>query len=472
MITAEMKSCRVLLVDDEQAELEAYTLLLNSMGVDNVVTVSDSRKVLSTLERKQASIVFLDLNMPKLNGMEVLKQLRADKPHIPVIIITANSEVETAVHCLKMGAHDYLVKPIDLKTFSSALRNALEIGLLRNEVLSLKGIHFGERARTNKAFAHVITTNEQMFSIFHYIDATAPSGLPTLILGETGSGKELLARAIHEVSGLPGEFVAVDVSGLDDTLFSDTLFGHRKGAYTGADSDRPGMIDKAKNGTIFLDEIGDLVESSQVKLLRLLQENIYYPLGSDTPQRCQARIVTATNKDLRKHASREGAFRMDLYYRLSTHLINVPPLRERQEDIPLLIQHLLHKAAEMMKKNVPHISKQAMEALIKHTFPGNIRELKAYIYDAVALSDAGVINDEVIFSRLAGAIKPSMPTTATTNPLVSIFGYFPTLNELSDYAVELALAASNNNQSQASRLLGVSRQALHKRLKKNAENNE
>lgn len=469
MITAEMKNCHVLLVDDEQAELDAYTLLLNSMGVVNVVTVNDSREVLKTLDTMQASIVFLDLNMPKLSGMEVLKQLRVRKPHIPVVIITANSEVETAVQCLKLGAHDYLVKPIDLKTFSSALRNALEIGLLRNEVLSLKGISFDDRPKTNKAFADIITRNEGMLSVFKYIDATAPSGLPTLILGETGSGKELLARAIHEVSGLPGEFVAVDVSGLDDNLFSDTLFGHRKGAYTGADSDRPGMLEKAKNGTIFLDEIGDLVESSQVKLLRLLQENIYYPLGSDEPQQCRARIVTATNKDLSKLAGKDGEFRMDLYYRLSTHLIKVPPLRERREDIPLLIQHLLRQAAEVMNKKAPRISDHAVEVLSKHPFLGNIRELKAYLYDAVALSDSDEINDGVIFSRLEGAVKRPVDEAPEVNPLVSIFGYFPTLSELSDYAVELALSSTGNNQSKASRLLGVSRQALHKRVKKLAQ---
>lgn len=466
MITSEMKNSTILLIDDEQGELDAYGLLLETMGVKNIVTLNDSRLVLDTLDNCQASLVFLDLNMPKVSGIEVLKELRGKRPDIPVVIITASSEIETAIACLKLGAHDYLIKPIDLKTFSSALRNALEIGILRNEVLTLKGINFDSGVKRSKAFEHIITCSSQMLAIFRYIEATALSGLPTLILGETGSGKELLAKAIHDVSGLSGEFVAVDVSGLDDNLFSDTLFGHRKGAFTGADSNRLGMIEKAKNGTLFLDEIGDLSEPSQVKLLRVLQEQIYYPLGTDEPQQSNARIVTATNRDLSRLAGQEGEFRMDLYYRLSTHLIKVPSLRERPEDIPLLIQNLMDQAASMMNKTVPVISDHTVEALCRHHFFGNVRELKAYIFDAVALSQYNEITDESILKRLEGAVTPQFKRAVNTNPLESIFGHFPTLTELGDYAVELALIVSNNNQSQASRLLGISRQAMHKRIKK------
>lgn len=468
MITAEMKNCPVLLVDDEQSELDAYGLLLGSMGIKNVFTLCDSTKVLETLDAAKASIVFLDLNMPRVSGMEVLRELRAKRPHIPVIIITANSEIETAVGCLKLGAHDYLVKPIDLKTFSSALRNALEIGLLRNEVLSLKGISFSQQNHVNSAFEPIITRSAAMHTIFKYIEATATSGLPTLILGETGSGKELLAGAIHDLSNLPGEFVAVDASGLDDTLFSDTLFGHRKGAYTGADSNRPGMIERAANGTLFLDEVGDLSEASQVKLLRLLQENIYYPLGSDQARQCNARIITAANRDLSKLAGKQGEFRMDLYYRLSTHLIKVPPLRERREDIPLLVEYLLQQAAQVMNKVVPSVSENVVETLCRHPFFGNIRELKAYIFDAVALSEFDIIDDAIILDRLGNGVEDTthQPGQTGKNPLETIFGHFPTLSELTDYAVQLAMALSDNNQSQASRLLGISRQAIHKRLKK------
>ncbi len=466
MITEKMRHCPILLVDDEPAELEAYSLLLNSMGMNNVKTLSDSRRVLATLENMQSPVLFLDLNMPHMSGQEVLWELKSTKPQIPVIIVTADSEIETAVECLKLGAQDYLVKPIDLKMFSSALRNALEIGLLRNEVMSLKGISFGSREYTNRAFDRIVTKSPLMFGLFQYIESIATSGLPTLILGETGSGKELIAKAIHEVSGLSGEFVAVDISGLDDALLSDTLFGHARGAYTGADSIRAGMIEKAADGTIFLDEIGDLSEISQVKLLRLLQERIYYPLGSDQPKQCQARIITAANKDLSKLAGQEGEFRMDLYYRLSTHLIKVPPLRERKEDIPLIVEHLITSGATDMNKAVPTISPQAMNLLIKHPFWGNVRELKAYISDAVARCTHGHIQDHLIADRLAGGTSMGRSDIVQTNPLEALFGHFPTLEELADYAVDTALSVTDNNQSQAAVLLGVSRQALHKRLKK------
>ena len=466
MISAEMKNCHILLVDDEQSELDAYSLLLTSMGIKHVVTESDSRRVSARLGTMQSPIVFLDLNMPFMTGQDVLRELKVKHPQVPVIIITANSEIETAVECLRLGAHDYLVKPIDLKMFSSALRNALEISLLRNEVMSLKGISFAATGRKHPAFDRIVTRNPAMLSIFQYIESIAASGMPTLILGETGSGKELIAKAIHDISGVTGEYVVVDVSGLDDTLFADTLFGHTKGAYTGAEGTRSGLIEKAAGGTIFLDEIGDLSEVSQVKLLRLLQENIFYPLGSDKPKQCQARIITAANKDLTMLAGQEGEFRMDLYYRLSTHLIRLPPLRERREDIPALVGFLAAEAAAAMHKEAPAMSERAMELLLNHPFWGNIRELKAYIADAVARCEQGLITDNLIAERLTGRVAGGTAPTAEAASLTAIFGRFPTLEELTEYAVGEALANAENNQSQAARLLGISRQALNKRLKK------
>ncbi len=466
MINLEDKNVHIVLVDDEQAELDAYRFLLQSMGVSQITAFNDSRQVLPALATISSPIVFLDLNMPHLSGQELLAAIKERLPQVPVIVCTANSEIETAVECLKLGAHDYLVKPISFNTFGSALRNALEIGYLRKEVLSLKGLSFNGRSSENPAFAGIITRSPALTGIFQYIEDLAASRQPALILGETGCGKELLAKAIHIVSGVPGEFVAVDVSGLDDTLFADTLFGHIRGAFTGASGGRSGLLERAGEGTIFLDEIGDLSEVSQVKLLRLLQEGIYYPLGADAPKQSRARVVAATNLDLAKLAG-PGGFRRDLYYRLSTHLIKVPPLRERREDIPLLVNHLVAEAAAGMRKATPEVSLAALELLMRHPFPGNIRELRTYLFDAVARCGGREISEALLAQRITGdgAVTPA-PASGAGEPLTRLFGRFPTLEELADFAVAQALTTAGNNQSQAARLLGISKQALHKRLKK------
>lgn len=465
MLNIGLQNSHVILVDDEPAELEAYRFLLQTMGVENVTCISDSRQVMEVLDNSVAPIVFLDLNMPKLSGMEVLQAIKQKRPEIPVVICTANSEIETAVQCLRLGAHDYLVKPINLNTFGSALRTALEIETLRHELMSLKGLYYHKTGSYHPAFAEILTRSELMYEIFAYLEAVSASGQPVLILGETGSGKELLARAVHCISGVKGEYVAVDVSGLDDALFSDTLFGHEKGAYTGADAVRSGLLEQARGGTIFLDEIGDLHEVSQMKLLRLLQEGIYYPLGSDRPKKSHARVVTATNKNLASLSGAEGHFRRDLYYRLSTHLVRVPPLRERREDIELLAQQFIAEAASNMDKALPKLSSATLELLVNYDFPGNVRELKTYLYDAVARTTHGIIEARMIAERLQLNPPEHKVIEGETGPLEALFGEIPTLDRLIDFAVDQALSATGNNQSQAAKLLGLSRQALNKRLK-------
>ncbi|MCL4873964.1 sigma-54 dependent transcriptional regulator [bacterium] len=455
----------VLLVDDEAQILKSYSVLLRSAGIKQVLTVDDSRQVMPLLEKQEVAAIVLDLSMPHVSGTRLLHEIANSHPMVPVIILTAVNDIETAVECMKSGAFDYLVKPVERSRFEASVRRALDFHSLRIEVLSLKRSLLMGDLENEEAFSSIITVNKKMRAIFQYVEVIAATQQPVLITGETGVGKELFARAVHDISGRKGEFVAVNVAGLDDTMFSDTLFGHKKGAYTGADEAREGLIAHAAGGTLFLDEIGDTNESSQVKLLRLLQEQKYYPLGSDVPKKSDVRIVVATNHDFRKLIA-EGGFRKDLYYRLRAHQVHIPPLRERQEDIPVLLNHFLAEAADAMKKKKPTPPPELATLMSTYHFPGNVRELQAMVYDAVARHKGGVLSmesfrDIIGRERTAAApqkeLKPGPPVSAEN---------FPTLKESEDVLIARALELSHGNQGIAANLLGITRQALNKRLKR------
>jgi DNA-binding NtrC family response regulator len=271
----------IILVDDETETLSSYSLLLKSAGFKNFMTVNDSRNLMPLLEQYKPSVIALDLHMPYVSGMELLSKIKSDYPDIQAIMITAANDVETAVELMKLGAFDYFLKPIDKTRFIAAINRAIEFQMMQVEMSMLRHYLLTNQLENEKAFSSIITHNKEMIAIFLYIEAIAGSDQPITIIGETGVGKELMAKAVHEVSQRRGEFIAVNVAGLDDTLYSDTLFGHRKGAFSSADSSREGLIAKAAKGSLFLDEIGDLDEASQIKLLRVLQEKKYYPLGSN-----------------------------------------------------------------------------------------------------------------------------------------------------------------------------------------------
>jgi DNA-binding NtrC family response regulator len=314
-------SPQVLLVDDEPRTLLSFSTLLKSSGLHRAVSIEDSRRVMPFLEKNPVTLVVLDLSMPFIPGRDLLVEIRERFPEIPVIIMTATNEIDTAVECMKNGAVDYLVKPVEKNRFISSIQRALEIQSLKQEVSHLKKHILSDKLADPGAFSHIITGDKHMFSIFKYIEAISLSPQPVVITGETGVGKELVARAVH-LCGKPGkEFVAVNAAGLDDTMFSDTLFGHKKGAFTGADAAREGLIARAAGGTVFLDEIGDLNPQSQVKLLRLIQEYEYYSLGSDVPKKTDAHIIVATNRDLQQLMETDK-FRNDLYFRLRAHHIH------------------------------------------------------------------------------------------------------------------------------------------------------
>lgn len=307
-----------------------------------------------------------------------------------------------------------------------------------------------------------------MRAIFQYIEVIAKSDQPILITGETGVGKELVARSIGILSGRKGAFVTVNAAGLDDTMFSDTLFGHKKGAFTGADQPRDGLICTAAGGTLFLDEIGDLNETSQIKLLRLIQEQEFYPVGSDVLKKTDARLIVATNKNI-SELIESGRFRKDLYYRLCAHHIHIPPLRERREDLPDLLEHFLDKASKKLKKPKPVPSREVTALLATYHFEGNVRELHAMVSDAVARHTSGLLTLDC-FVGLAGKESTQrntelfVPNKEVDDILYAFFGRFPTLKEMEDYLTASALNLTSGNQRSASQLLGIARQTLSKRI--------
>ncbi|HLO26437.1 MAG TPA: sigma-54 dependent transcriptional regulator [Geobacteraceae bacterium] len=458
----------ILLVDDEPEILQLTKLTLESEGIYNILTMEDSRMVLPFLAKEKASVIILDLMMPFLSGLELLQRINSEYPDIPVVVITAMNEVETAVECLKTGAFDYLVKPVEPNSLVSCVRKALKLNFLQNENLSLKNYLLTDRLEHAAVFRNIVTCSKKMRAIFQYTEAISPSRQTILITGETGTGKELMANVIHKLSGVKGEFVAVNVAGLDDLMFSDTLFGHKKGAYTGAEQPRDGLIGKATDGTLFLDEVGDLNHTSQLKLLRLLQEREYYPLGSDTVKTSTARIIVATNQDLEKLIV-EGKFRKDLYYRLCAYQICLPPLRERVEDIPLLLNHFIEEAAKSLNKTKPVPSPEVAELLISLHFSGNIREFQAIVFDAVARHTTGILSYNH-FPTVLRAVPSSLPASIDAysegpDPLSVLFGKFPTIEEVEEYLIKRAMKLTQGKMGIAASILGISRQGLHKRIK-------
>ena len=457
----------ILMVDDEASWLHALSLSLErSAGITNLTTCQDSRKVMELMASHEIGIVLLDLTMPYISGEEILRMLSEDYPDVPVIVISGLNQLETAVRCVQAGAFDYFVKSTEEDRIIKGIRRAIRWQELQKENGEMRRIFLDDAMACPEAFAHIVTQDRGMRSIFHYIEAIAKGGNPVLVTGESGTGKELIAQAIHTLSGRTGPRIAVNVAGLDEAVFADTLFGHTRGAFTGASEARRGMVEQASDGTLFLDEIGDLQATSQVKLLRLLQEGEYYPLGSDRPRWMRARVVVATNQNLtEKQAS--GLFRKDLYYRLRSHHVHLPALRDRKGDIPLLLDHFLETAAREFGKKKPTPPKELVVLLANYAFPGNIRELKSMVYDAVGAHQGKILSMEAFKRAIGeqeGAQAPVRTEAPGANPYVRL-ERLPTLGEAHELLVQDALRRSEGNQSLAARMLGITQSALSKRLK-------
>jgi DNA-binding NtrC family response regulator len=462
----------ILIVDDEAAIILAIDTALQMAGFNNTLTCQDSRRVMDLLAEHPVEVLLLDLTMPHIQGGQLLDQVSREFPEVPVIIVTGAVDIETAVVCMKSGAFDYVVKPVEVDRLVSAVNRAVSFRELKRENFALKQHILNDTLESPEAFTSIITNNKKMLSIFQYIESIARTAQPVLIRGETGVGKELIARTLHTLSGLPGAFVAINVAGLDDNVFSDTLFGHIRGAFTGAERDRRGLIEQAAGGTLFLDEIGDLSPASQVKLLRLLQESEYFPLGQDVAKLSDARIVASSNVDLWER-QKAGLFRKDLNYRLRTHRIYIPPLRDRKDDLPLLVDHFLEKTAAELNKKKPSVPEELFALLRAHSFPGNVRELQTLLFDAVSQHKGGILSLSVFKAHIKLHRSRENPAPEALNDApqerserIVFPENLPTIKQAARQLVSEALKRAGGNQSIAAGMLGITQQALSKRIKK------
>jgi DNA-binding NtrC family response regulator len=439
-------SRRLLIVDDDARIRASLARSLRDVA-GTVAVAASAEQALARIAESVPDIVLSDVRMPGLDGMELLRLVRERVPGVDVILMTAFDDLHLVAAAMRDGATDFLVKPLDLHV----IRRLLE------RVYEDRGARSAAGARATPAAAptpRLVGRDPKMVGIFKIVGQVAASRTNVLIRGESGTGKELIARAIHESSPYREQpFVAVNCTALPSTLLESELFGHVKGAFTGATSDRGGRFAQAGRGSIFLDEIGDTTPDFQTKLLRVLQEREYYPVGADQPERTDARVIAATHRDLEALVA-GGAFREDLYYRLRVVEIRVPPLRERLADIPQLAAHLITKASEAVGRTAPLLSREAEDQLLAHRWPGNVRELENTLTRSVVLASGDVIRPEHL------GLSPAAATTASTT------GRMTTLEQVEREHLEQVWAATGRHKVRTAGILGISRPRLDRLLKK------
>jgi len=445
----------ILVVDDDFAHRTMLRTLLTGWGY-KVVEADDGESALGEVRHRPFDLILMDIRMVKVSGLEALTEIKTFNPAIPVIIMTAYASVETAVKALKEGAYDYLTKPLDFDELRLTMERAMDHSHLREENRLLR-----ESLSTRFDRRNLIGRSQAMTRLLETVAQVAPSEATALITGESGTGKEMIAGAIHfNSSRKEGPFVKVNCAAITETLLESELFGHERGAFTGADRRREGKFRQADGGAIFLDEVSEMSLAMQVKILRVLQEREITRVGGEESIRVDVRVIAATNRDLLREIT-AGRFREDLYYRLHVVALHVPPLRERREDIPLLAQHFLNLFAEKNHKNIRGFTPQAMDRLLKYHWPGNVRELMNAVERGIVLSRSEYLDEEelavVLRDNATGeGPLPAQDGVADVSPLGAV----------EKATILKTLETVRGNKSEAARRLGITRRTLHKKLKK------
>ena len=438
---------RVLVVDDDAISCQLLGEVLQRDGLA-VLRATDPFDALERVRSDPVDLAILDMRMPQMSGFDLMRRLRAQSADLPVIIMTAFGSIDTAVEAISSGAVDYVSKPMNVEEIRAAVHRVLE----RQRAVRAPIVGAAEEP------AGMVGRTPAMVEVYKTIARVAPGLSTVLILGESGTGKELVARAIHRHSGRHNRpFVAVDCIALTETLLESELFGHVKGAFTGAYHDAPGLFAEADGGTIFLDEIGEMTPPLQAKLLRVLQEHQIRPVGGTQWRAVDVRVVAATNRNLATAVSK-GQFREDLYYRLNVVTIRLPPLRERRDDIPLLVDHLVQRAATQCGKTVTAVSDAVLAVLRAYDWPGNVRELSHVLERSVALAQDSAIGVDDLPAELRGAPSAVLPA--------DLIGDSPTLEELKQRYIRHVLERSGGNVSRAAVILGLERRSLYRMLQR------
>ena len=449
------KHTPVLVVDDDDGLLLSIKATLVSSGLPEPALVSDSRNVMALMRDHHFHLVLLDLMMPHLNGIGVLKKIKREFPDSECVVVSANDEVATAVEAMSLGASDYLVKPLISEKLIALVNRSLEKYNLQNELARFGGKKVFSELKNPQAFADMVAEDESMALIFHQVEAVANTDYSVVINGESGTGKEMLARVIHRISKRSkAPFVAVNMASFSKTLFEDEFFGHAKGAYTDASSDRQGFFEAAHGGTLFLDEITELDPSLQAKLLRVIEEREFYRLGSTEIRNVDVRIIAATNRDINEEIIKNH-FRADLFYRINMYNIKIPPLRERKDDILPLAKHFLKIHARANNKEIQSLAPDLAERLLQSSFLGNVRELENIIAGAVLLE-----RGKSLTLALARNLLPyNGPERRKSVELL-------TLDELEKRHIKRVLEITDGNRPQAAKILGINTSTVYRKLEK------